>query len=280
MTVRRELEHRIATLDEIREIMGSMKVLSLMEARKLAGFLAHQQRVVDGIEAAAADFLAFHPGFAEADDRSLSVWIVIGSERGFCGDFNEVLAAATVEHQRRTGAERARHVVIGRKLATTLQDRLTPDTALDGPDAVEDVPNVLFRVVEAIGRFQTPSSLAALTLVHRGEDAAVVTKPLLPPFRGLAPPAERLAYPPRLYLSPERFYGELVEHYVFALLHEAFYVSLMGEHHQRIRHLEGAIGHLDDRVEALGRRLNTVRQEEITEEIELLMLSARSARRI
>jgi len=278
MTVRRDMERRIATLEEIREIMESMKVLSLMEARKLTGFLGFQQRVVDGIEAAAADFLAFHPGFAEPQGGALSVWIIIGSERGFCGDFNEALAAAAIEHLNGARAARPRHIVIGRKLAATLQDRLTPDVVLDGPGAVEDVPNVLLRVVEAIGDFPTSAS-QAITLVHRGEDSSVTVKPLLPPFLDLRPPAARLPYPPRLYLPPGQFYSGLVEQYVFALLHEAFYISLMGEHRQRIRHLEAAINHLGDRVDALGRRLKTVRQEEITEEIELLMLSARSARR-
>jgi len=280
VTVRHDMERRIETLGEIREIMGSMKVLSLMEARKLSSFLAFQERVVESVETAAQDFLAFHPDFVEPDERALGVWIVIGSERGFCGDFNEALAAAAIDHRDRTGGERARHIVIGRKLATTVQDRLTPDVVLEGPSAVEDVPNVLLRVVETIGQFQAPSSRAAHTLVHRGEDAAVTTTPLLPPFIGVRPPAARDANPPRLYLPPAQFYAELVDQYVFALLHEAFYVSMMGEHHQRIRHLEGAINHLDDRIDALGRRLKTVRQEEITEEIELLMLSARPARQV
>jgi len=41
-----------------------------------------------------------------------------------------------------------------------------------------------------------------------------------------------------------------------------------------VRHLEGAVRHLDDRSSALRRKCNALRQEEIIEEIEIILLSA------
>jgi F-type H+-transporting ATPase subunit gamma len=54
------------------------------------------------------------------------------------------------------------------------------------------------------------------------------------------------------------------------------YTSLMMENHHRVTHLEGAVKHLDDQSEDLARQGNTLRQEEIIEEIEVILLSAAS----
>jgi F-type H+-transporting ATPase subunit gamma len=54
------------------------------------------------------------------------------------------------------------------------------------------------------------------------------------------------------------------------------YTSLMIENRFRVTHLEGAVKHLDDESAQLERRCNALRQEEIIEEIEEIMLSAAS----
>jgi F-type H+-transporting ATPase subunit gamma len=50
----------------------------------------------------------------------------------------------------------------------------------------------------------------------------------------------------------------------------------MAENHSRLQHMEGAIQHLDDKSEKLKRKAQTFRQEEITEEIEVILLTAES----
>ena len=42
----------------------------------------------------------------------------------------------------------------------------------------------------------------------------------------------------------------------------------------RVTHLEGTVKHLDDESAEMARRSNTLRQEEIVEEIEVILLSA------
>jgi F0F1-type ATP synthase gamma subunit len=50
----------------------------------------------------------------------------------------------------------------------------------------------------------------------------------------------------------------------------------MAENRNRVTHLEGAANHLDDELNELARQYNTLRQEEIIEEIEVILLSAGS----
>lgn len=65
-----------------------------------------------------------------------------------------------------------------------------------------------------------------------------------------------------------------MEQYLFATLHEIAYVSLMAENQRRLRHLDGAVRHLDEQSAVLARRSNSLRQEEIIEEIEVILLGS------
>jgi F-type H+-transporting ATPase subunit gamma len=56
-------------------------------------------------------------------------------------------------------------------------------------------------------------------------------------------------------------------------LHEIFYASLMAENQRRMQHLEGAIHRLHEKTDGFARRCRALRQEEITEEIEVILLS-------
>ena len=78
-------------MEDIRGILNSMKNLAFIETHKLQRFQAVQDKVVESIEKAAVDFLSFYPYSLDTDARASRIVILIGSERGFCGDFNDSL---------------------------------------------------------------------------------------------------------------------------------------------------------------------------------------------
>jgi F-type H+-transporting ATPase subunit gamma len=58
------------------------------------------------------------------------------------------------------------------------------------------------------------------------------------------------------------------------MLHKIVHLSLATENHRRLQHLEGAVKHLNDEIVNLPHKAQTCRQEEITEEIEVILLNA------
>ncbi len=108
---------------------------------------------------------------------------------------------------------------------------------------------------------------------HGAERGQVETRTVFPPFRENAFPAAT-GYPPELNLDPVVFFGALLEEYLFAVLHGLFFMSLIAENEQRMEHLDAAVRRLDETSEQLARQQRTLRQEEITEEIEVILLSA------
>ena len=77
-----------------------------------------------------------------------------------------------------------------------------------------------------------------------------------------------------LNLEPLQVLSQLTDQYLFAALHEVFYASLMAENRNRLEHMDNAIRRLEKDVAKLRLRYNALRQEEIIEEIEIIMLSA------
>jgi len=272
MSRRREIDARIEALGDIGKIMRSMKNLSYMETRKLARFLDSQRRVVAGIDAAARDFLWHWPELLEAIPGARAVYVLIGAERGFCGSFDEEVLKL-LERETAAASKHPLLIAVGAKLASALGGDPRLAETLPGASAAEEVPAVLSRLVQCLNQLTADLGPLNLTALHWDAGTEEVRSiPVLPPFQSKGEPAAH-PYPPGLNLTPERFLALLIEDYLFAALHGILYSSLMAEHQQRVRHLEGALGRVDDRIRELTLRRNALRQEEITEEIELILLN-------
>ena len=277
MTRRHDLEHQRNSLSEIRDIMNSMRTLAYMETRKLARVLDAQRAVVESIEAAATDLLGWYPDILPATKETTPVCLVIGSERGFCGDFNHTLLGSLESTVPAQSHGHPLLIVAGRKLHPLLEDDTRMVTRLDGASMLEEVTTLLNQMVTALTTLQKKHGPLTVYCLYHGNEGGIAMQKLLPPFQHLQTRPARFAHPPLLNLSPQELLGELTDHHLFAALHEMLYTSLMVENQQRASHLQGAVQHLDDESDRLARHCNALRQEEIIEEIEVILLGARDA---
>ena len=144
MSQSRELQLHIAQMEEIRSILNSMKNLALIEIHKLTRFQTMQGQAVANIENAALDFLDFYP-LPVADDNATPICILVGAERGFCGDFNESLINA-IAAEAYSGI-----IAIGSRLCNRLVDNpLEVIASIEGANVAEEVPAILNRLIDTI----------------------------------------------------------------------------------------------------------------------------------
>lgn len=275
MTRRRDLERHRGSLDEIGEIMDSMKTLAYMETRKLGRFIAAQRLVVESIAAAAEDFRRFHPEFPAAAGDATPVLLVIGAERGFCGDFNRKLVERMTAAMQELNHPQPQVIAVGHKLRSLLERGESVAAFVNGASVAEDVPAVLQSLIGEIDALKSRGSGLTLFGIYH-DDSSVCFDALLPPFQQRADAVTAHRCPPLLNVPPQAFLLDLVDHYLFAALNHMVYASLMAENQRRVSHLEGAVRHIESQSEELKRRCQSARQEEITEEIEVILLSAAS----
>jgi F-type H+-transporting ATPase subunit gamma len=273
VSARRELERQLEALAEIRGILDAMRNLALLETRKIERFLASQRRVLATLEDAAADVAYRHAPPRSA--AALPALLLIGSERGFCGDFNEALLEARSAYRGGPG-ERATLIAIGARLSARLGGDPALALSLAGPSVAEEVDGVigaLARELQALAARRGGRELSLTALFHAPEAGSVQTMPLAPLPEKRDAGARRSA--PQLNLPSAELLAELAERYLLARLQALLYGSLMAENERRLRQMDAAIRRLDEDSARLRARANALRQEEITEEIEIIALSAR-----
>lgn len=275
MTRRRDIEKHRRKLSEIRDIMQSMKTLAYLETHKLNRLIDAQHVLVSNIEEVALDFLNFHSEVLPIIEPATNYFLLIGSQRGFCGDYNEVL----LEHLRLTleshRQEKTVIFAVGQKLLSHLDDLPCEFSFIEGANVAEEI-NL---VVDSLARTLTSDKqvFASLyVLYHTAEDNSIISERLLPPFQQLHKKQTTFNYPPELNLQPAELLIDLTETYLFTALHRVLYDSLMSENQYRVQHLENAVSHLDDKTNELLRVANALRQEEIIEEIEVILLNTPS----
>jgi F-type H+-transporting ATPase subunit gamma len=281
MSKRRDIEDHIRSLGEISAIMSAMKNLALMEIQKLTRLLSAQERVVTSMQEAGADLLMFYPEALPHTEDGRPLYVVIGSERGFCGDFNEQLLAQVRERLQLVGGKGLVLLTVGRKLTARISDGQSVPISVEGASVAEEVQSVLIRVMDHIHELQRQDLSArplTITVVSHALETDGACSQTLRPFE--LPPGKtaRFADPPLLNLPPPVFLAELIDLYFYSFLHKIFYSALLAENRARVSHLEGAIQRLEKEISELELKRNILRQEEITEEIELLMLSAERTR--
>jgi F-type H+-transporting ATPase subunit gamma len=252
-----------------------MKNLAFMEIHKLSRLTTMQGQSVANIERAALDFLDFYPGLDNPDDV-LNLCILMGAERGFCGDFNEKLINAI--------ATKSYHgvIAIGNRLCNRLEGVATKVIAtLEGANVAEEVPAIISRLLDTLSQLpnvkdyrKATAPTLQLTVIYHDSAYQIRHRQVFPPL--IPQQDNRVHYesPPILNLIPDDFFIDLVNHYVFAVLHEILYTSLNVENQHRLQHLEAAVNHLDDETIKLQKKSQIYRQEEITEEIEVILLNA------
>ena len=259
-------------MGDIAVILGVMKNLALMETAKLTRVLAAQRELVQSLETIAADFLTFHPQPRPAPGNVFEVLLLVGSQRGFCGDFNDRLIAALATL---TEADRSnrRSIAVGTKLA----ERVRADLHLDGPHALEEIGPVIHKVMDVLttllNHAEGGHSLLLTALYHDPDSSGTVLRTLVPfddqSYRKDPPPL-----PPFLNITPAAFFTTLAEQHLLAAITELFHRSLMAENRFRLNHIEGASRRMERRTVELQRKQNLARQEEIIEEIEAILAGA------
>ena len=268
MSRRRNVKARMTMLNDLRDVLDSMRTLALVEISKLSRTEPQRRRLQTDLGAIATATSGYYPAFASAPPRRL--FLLVGSERGFCAGFNDdvIMRWARI----RASDPDARAIVVGSVLSEKLDASNLILVRLEGAVIAEDIDDTLVAVLREISSAQeAASSPIALSSVANGRDGVEVTGIL--PFAPQRAPSERM---PELNLPPEAFVRAFLDQYADAALHGVFATSLLSENRARLAHMTTAIDRLDDNMAALRRQAHRLRQEEITQEVEAILLSTQA----
>ncbi len=271
------LGRRIATTEDLRGIVATMKSLSAVSIRQYeqaVRALRDYRRTIDqGLQVV---LRTARPPLAGVDgEAGATLAIVFGSDHGLCGRFNQEIVRFALDRLAERGGEgpERRVVVAGLRAAARLEAAgVTPDPALALAGAVDETARTLLLQIDAA---RAGAGVRRVLVFYNRRSAGTTARPqaiqLLPlDPRWLAHLAER-EWPsrglPTATMAPADLLASLVRQHLFIALFRAGAESAASEHATRLAAMQAAERNIDEHLDEMNGAYRRRRQALITEEL-------------
>lgn len=274
------LGKRIATTEDLKSIVRTMKALSAVSIRQYeqaVDALRDYSRTIEfGLQVV---LRRQRPPVYDTEERDgLTIAIVFGSDHGLCGRFNQEIASFARQglRRRRLSRENSAYLVAGARAASHLDaagERVEETFFL--PGSVDGLTETAHSLLLKIDEWRARQSVARILLFHnmraKGATASAHGIQLLP----LDPEwLQRLAvrrWPsraiPTFTMDAEALFAALVRQHLFVGLFRAGAESAASEHATRLAAMQAAERNIEEHLEEMSAAYRRKRQESITDEL-------------
>lgn len=280
MLTLQELNRQIQSAEELRSVVTTMKNLAAVNIRQYQRAVEslgdYAATIEDGLHVA----LRSGPGIpvrAGGSTEASRGAIVIGSDQGMVGDFNERIARFAIE--RLTGAggsDGAPLMVAGFKAAAVLaSEGFDTEEVLPLPGSVEGVVEPVGRLLVTVEEWRRAKAVEEITIFYNESREGAAYRPR----------SVRLSPVDTVWLEELRdrqwssrtlpihtmdrlhLLSRLLREYIFVVVYRAFAESLASENATRLASMQAAERNIEERLDELGERYNYRRQSAITAEM-------------
>lgn len=273
------LSDALEATGDIQSIVRTMKALSSVSIRqyeRAEAAMADYARTVDlGLMALLRQ--RRHAGFplpgAEGGGTGREGLIVIGSDRGLCGRYNDTITSFA---ESRLDDRPAVLGVIGARVAARLEaGGRRAEVFHPLPASVEGLSRLVQTVIVEIDRWTRQHEVGQVWLVHNRREGRVTARPqahrLLPLPDSYLDELSRADWPgrslPLFRMDPDRLMSGLVQQRLFVVIYRALAEALASEHASRLAAMQAAERNIDERRDDLHQLYRVRRQETITREL-------------
>jgi len=276
MATLESLSDLLETTGDIRAIVRVMKSLSAVSIRQYeeaAEALSGYDRTIElGLTALLHDRNARGLPLPGAAATGRSGVVVIGSDRGLCGRYNDVVARFAETRLEAGGCL----AVIGAQPAARLEAAgHVPDRLFALPGSVAGMGTLVQSVIRAIDGWTREAGVGRVRLIHNDRAGRATAVPRERDFLPL--PASylegllRSPWPargvPAYRMPPERLLSWLVQQRAFVTLYRALAEAMASEHATRLAAMQAAERNIEERQADLAGAYRRKRQETITREL-------------
>lgn len=263
-----DLEARIASIQELHEIVGAMRGLAAMRSQEAARGLASTRAYADIVGAAlarATSLLPEGPAPEASRSRRLPRGVVLFlAEHSFAGAFSDrVIAAADLQDSDRLFVVGSRGLLICRERGMSVAWSTAMATHVGALTTTARLISA-----ELYRRFSA-GELGEVDIVfarHQGGARSTALRRALLPVdrRRMTPEA---ALPPLTNLAPAALVEQMLEEYLFGELAHAAMESFASENAARLATMQSARRNIEDKLGDLRMSEHRLRQEQITAEL-------------
>ena len=286
------LRRKIETVEELQSVVKTMKTIAMVSIRQyeraVQSLSEYDRTVTMGLQVVVQKQ---PPRVRQAPlsgtGRKVAA-VILGSEQGMCGQFNEQMTAFALDKlSRAAGHPRDLAVIaVGGRVAARLEEAGQPIAQqFDLPGSAAGITPRVQELLVKLEEMQDRGLVHRLLVFHHEPVHRAAYQPrerrLLPLDPGWLTELARARWPSRVLptftMEEDRLFFLLLGHYLFVSLFRAFAASLAAENASRLAAMQAAESHIEDRLGELKLQFNDLRQNTITEELLDIMVGFEAA---
>jgi F-type H+-transporting ATPase subunit gamma len=281
MTTLESLQRQIATAQDLKSVVKTMKVLAAVSIRqyeRAVEALADYTRTIElGLQAVLNEpSIADLPGQSQTNHRIVA--IVFGSDQGMCGQFNQQIATdaiAQIQPLLHASADLTLVAVGGRVISPLEAAGYAIATCLSMPSSLAGITPIVQDLLLQIGEWRSQQQIDYILLFYnRPRSNTTYTsamKQLLPLdqawLQHLHQQPWRSRTLPMWTMEGSQLLACLIRQYLFVTLYRAFAESLASENTSRLISMQVAEQNIENRLAEFNTQFQQQRQTSITDEI-------------
>ena len=280
-----ELRRRIGSVEDMQSVVSTMKTLAAARIRQFETAAEATRAYSDTIHQALQILLRNQrPSSGSINQQRQSDrigCIVMGTDQGFCGRFNEVVSHAAIEFISTGPATKKSSLTpllltVGARLNRLMIDTsLETEISIPAPKSVSDITAVIQEVTSQVDHWRSHYNVQRIELFYNRRTSAAtyevkqlqlmpLSKQFLKDLQQEPWSSRRL---PIYHLPWLELFASVIGQYLFLQLFRACAESLASENASRIAAMQQAEKNIDEHLLELNSQFNQNRQRAVTEEI-------------
>jgi len=271
------LSRKIKTSHDLLSVVKTMKSLAAVNIRQYESAAGAMDEYNVVIENGWQVFFKNRPQSRKKKMSEQTIFLVIGSDQGMCGQFNENIMQYALEEA--NSAEMAHKEKIfwsaGERVRAGLEEEITIEEHYHLPSSPAAISDLIYEIVEKFALlYETKRIDTFYVFFNRLERVGAYSSTM----EQVLPLAPRYGEDKRSQLWPNRchpmigvnhalFFKQLFKQHIFGTIYKAFSQSLASENGARLAAMQAAEKNILEMEEDLQGRFRETRQNTITDEL-------------
>jgi len=276
-----EIQKRINNIQDLYSIVRTMKVLasiSIRQYEKAVESLVDYSRTTEmGLQVLLRNRAALMESKTKKLERNYGV-IIIGSDQGMCGQFNEQITSYTLNRLERMDIPKDRRsvFVLGSRVVSRLESMGQPvDHFLPVPSSVEGIRPTVQDLLWQIERWREIEERDTMYIFHNHLVSSSQSRPRTTRFWPIDPEdfrfLEKRAWPtnnvPTYTMPWQDLFSAILHQYLYTTISLVLAESLASENTHRLLSMQVAERNIEDKIAEFTSIYHQQRQNSITSEL-------------
>lgn len=271
------LSRKIRTAQDLLSVVKTMKSLAAVNIRQYEGAAEAMNEYASVIASGWHAFFHNQPHLQGPRKKGESVCLVLGSDQGMCGQFNEAIIQYALESVREESAGMARHHfwAAGERVRGGMEEEVRVEENFSLPSSTGAIADLMFDIVERLALLRESRPVDTFVIYYNHLSRAGTYEPgsqrVLPLENEWRDQHRRKKWPSRCFPmlggNDGSLFENLFQQHIFAAIYQAFAQSLASENIARLAAMQAAEKNILEMEEDLQGSFRETRQNAITAEL-------------